>query len=262
MATQAELLAAAQAAALKTTISWAEYLRRIDDNEAYEYKRAAWYQAGAQLEALKHLPPPPPPSAPTPLSTAQGRFFLADNPLACIDYPRWMVPVVTADPGYPQCQDPEVIRQLHDRFGTVEVWCDCMATPYQAALDLMHRLGLQGAWGQCETQDQFDHAVGAGATRLVGKVDDSVLGDTSSKRAQLVAQGKVLVTVELYSPDAPKDWRNLNAGIGGWCIATYNDADFPQPRQVNDYKANGTYVAHRDSAYCGGGPKPSASQLG
>jgi len=233
----------------------------------YGYRSAHWHAAGAALEALKHLAPPPPLDAPAPLSAAQGRIFLADDPLSCLAAPAWMVPVVTADPGYPACQDPAVIARLHERFGQVEAWCDCVpapaGTPYSAALQLMHDRQLQGAWGQCESQAQFDAAVAAGATRLVGKVDQSVLGLTDSVRAQLVATARVLVVVEMYAVDpAHADWRNLNRGIGGWCIATYQDKDFPQARDVADFSAAGLYAPRRDSVYAGGGPKPRWAGLG
>jgi hypothetical protein len=263
--TETGLLTLAGEAAKRTTTSWDEYLGRIRHDPSYAYRNTQWHRAGAYLEAIKHLPPPPPPDAPGALADAQGRIFLGTDPLAVLDYPAWMVPVVSADPNEPEGQQRATIDQLHARFGKVEAWADCMATPYSAAVALVQRLGLQGAWGQCETQPQFDAAVGAGARRLVGKVDASVLGDPGSARFEMVNSRQILVSVEQYGYTPAPDFRTPSlGGVAGTCIATYQSAeDHPEPRTVDGYKHLGYYTPHVSSVYVGDGtPIPDAASLG
>src|SRR5262245_32420438 len=46
------------------------------------------------------------------LNTVQGRMFLAQSPLECLQAPDWMIPVCTADQGYRDWYDPHTISQL------------------------------------------------------------------------------------------------------------------------------------------------------
>lgn len=276
MTTEAELGQAAVDIAQETTISWDEYLRRTATDKNYAYKKAKWYAAGGKLEEAKHLPPPTPP--PTDyLAAARGRIFLADDPLSCVrgGAPKWMVPVVTADSGYPDCQDPNVIAQLIAYFGSCEVWCDCHTTFFPTALKLIetmrtsHGITLSGAWGECESQAAFDNGYNAGARRFVGKIDASVVGNPPTPSApnwrwDAIASAHVLVTVEQYlncSPNQVPDWRNLNAGIGGNCPATYKDAECTADAPISLYKSKGIYVPKQGSVYAGGSPKPVWTDL-
>ena len=166
MATKAELIAAAAANAAKTTISYDEFLRRVATQKGYPYTKTAWYRAGRNLDAAKAagLPPAtqPPPAIPKPgnLAAARARLFLAQEPLSCLAAPNWMVPVLTADPGYRDWVSHDTIAQLRARFGKVEAWADCRTppdgTPYDVAEAMTRDFGLDGTWGQCENQGEFD----------------------------------------------------------------------------------------------------------
>jgi hypothetical protein len=257
MATEQELLDDAAANARATTITWDEFLELVSTRVGFDYRSTAWYAAGADLEELKSVPttPRPLPPAPAPrISSAQARIFLAQSPLDCLAAPSWMVPVCTADAGYREWYTPEVIAQLRARFGVVEAWCDCRpagaGTPYSNALAMVDELGLDGAWGQCETTAEFDAAYEAGARRMVGSINAQVLDDT---RLAKVASGEVLVSVELYrnlQPGLLPDWRNANAGIGGNCIACYaSDTEGAVRTPVASYRELGHYVPKRDSVY-------------
>jgi hypothetical protein len=150
-----------------------------------------------------------------------------------------------------------VIAQLRAHFGTVEAWCDCRppgeGTAYSAALAMVDELGLDGAWGQCETSAEFDHAYDAGARRMVGSINAQVLDD---RRLARVASGEVLVSIELYrniQPGLLPDWRNANAGVGGHCIACYgSDTEGAVYTPVASYRELGYYVPKRDSVYAVG----------
>ena len=194
-----------------------------------------------------YIPPP------KPLASVQARIFLAGSPLDCMQAPKWMVPVLTADETT-WTPDPNVVTQLRTRFALVEAWCDCRerggdpsGTPYSQAVALVNNLGLDGpAWGQCESQAEFDHAYSGGCRRMVGNL--SALRDD---QIQKIATGEVLVTAELYrncQPSMTPDWRNANAGVGGNCIACYDDADCDY-MSVNQYKADGMYTSGHDSVY-------------
>jgi hypothetical protein len=255
MATEDELLDDAAANARATRRSWDEFLEQIRTQPGFDYRSTRWYAAGADLEQLKHLPPSPRPVPPVPLvASAQARIFLAQSPLDSLAAPSWMVPVCTADAGYRQWYSPEVIAQLRAHFGTVEAWCDCRppgaGTAYSAALAMVEELGLDGAWGQCETTAEFDHAYEAGARRMVGSINSQVLDDA---RLAKVASGEVLISLELYrnlQPALQPDWRNANAGVGGHCIACYgSDTEGAVYTPVTSYRELGYYVPKRDSVY-------------
>ena len=112
---------------------------------------------------------------------------------------------------------------------------------------------LDGAWGQCETTAEFDHAYEAGARRMVGSIDANVLDD---RRLARVANGEVLVSIELYrniQPNLMPDWRNANAGVGGHCIACYeSDTEGAVYTPVSSYRELGYYAPKRDSVYAVG----------
>ena len=255
MATEEELLDDAAANARATTISWDDYLERVRTQAGYDYRSTPWYAAGADLEQLKSIPTH---AVPTPrvldVSSAQARIFLAQSPLDSRAAPSWMVPVCTADAGYREWYTADVIAQLRAHFGAVEAWCDCRpageGTGYSEALAMVDELGLDGAWGQCETTAEFDAAFDGGARRMVGSINAQVLDDARLAR---VSSGEVLVSVELYrnlQPGQQPDWRNANAGIGGHCIACYaSDTEGAVYTPVTNYRELGYYVPKRDSVY-------------
>jgi len=165
-----------------------------------------------------------------------------------------MVPVCTADAGYRQWYSADTIRQLRDYFnvqGLVESWCDCRdPTAYADAVQMATDFGLDGAWGQCETTPEWDHAYASGARRMVGNCDPNVLDDA---RLAKVKSGEVLLSVELYRNVMPwmlPDWRGANAGIGGNCIACYaSEREGAVYKSVASYRAEGLYVPKQDSVY-------------
>ena len=59
--TEAEIYAQMKAYILKTTLDPDTFLRKIDDEEAYDWSRANWRQAMLAGDQLKHLVVPPPP---------------------------------------------------------------------------------------------------------------------------------------------------------------------------------------------------------
>jgi hypothetical protein len=255
MATEQELLDAAAANARATTITWDDFLERVKTQAGFDYRSTAWYAAGADLEQLKSVPASPRPTPRVPaVSSAQARIFLAQSPIDCLAAPPWMVPVCTADAGYRRWYTRDVIAELRSHFGAVEAWCDCRpageGTAYSEALAMVDELGLDGAWGQCETTAEFDAAYDGGARRMVGSINAQVLDDT---RLAKVSSGEVLVSVELYrnlQPGLQPDWRNANAGIGGNCIACYvSDTEGAVYTPVASYRELGYYVPRRDSVY-------------
>lgn len=188
----------------------------------------------------------------TDLSSAQRRMFLAESPLDCLQAPNYMVPVCTADLGYRQFYDQSVVQQLRNRFGLVESWCDCRnPTAYSEALKMSSDFHLDGVWGQCENQTEFDHAYGSGARRMVGNV-----GELNSWAKDLVSKAEVLLTVELYRNLMPwmyPDWMGCEQGIGGNCIACYEStAEGAIYTSVANYKSLGLYNSGADSVYAVG----------
>jgi len=262
MATQNELMTSALEHAKKTSILADEWCRRIDDQEDYNYKNTEWYKALKDLEAAKNAggggggQPVPPPTSNT--DDAKARIFLAQNPLDSLQAPSWMVPVCTADHGYRSFYPPSVIEQLRAHFGKVESWVDCrvpsgyhegQGTGYDEALKMATDLGLDGSWGQCETQMEWDNGYAAGARRMVGKISAEVC---DPPRLAKVSSGEVHLAVELYCncmPWVQPDWRDANNGVGGNCIAVYSDATPCYYTPVQWYKDKGWYVPKRDSIY-------------
>jgi hypothetical protein len=195
--------------------------------------------------------PSPGPEPDDQLETVRARIFLAEAPLDSLKAPAWMTPVCTADHAYRHEYTPDTIDRLGSYFGSVEAWCDCRAeegTAYEEALRMVDELGLDGAWGQCETQAEFDHAYTSGARRMIGNL--SVLDQTS---LDLIAGGQVLLTVELYrnvQPWQQPDWKNCNNGIGGNTIACYESVtEGATYMPVAQYRADGLYVPKADSVY-------------
>lgn len=214
------------------------------------------------LQILKNdhdqVAPPDPSPEPPPdggngsaadLDSVRARIFLANDPLDCLSAPEWMVPVCTADLGYRHYYDSSTIKKLRDRFGAVESWCDCRnPTAYSEAVGMCSALGLDSAWGQCETQPEYDHAYHFGSRRMVGNL--SALNSQSLDR---IRSAEVLVSVELYRNVQPwmlPDWMGCNAGVGGNTIACYaSETEGAVYTPVSKYKADGLYVSGQDSVY-------------
>jgi hypothetical protein len=255
MATDQELAAQAVAHAQRTTINHREFLRRVATIPGYAYEKTQWFQALSDLEKTKHpaaVPPPPKPQA--GLKDAQARMFLAQDPLDCLQAGQHMTPVCTADPGYAHYYAPAVITALKQRFGKVEAWCDCRTsggTPYDAALLMVAKHDLAGAWGQCETAQEFDHGYSSGARRMIGQ-----LAGLRPDQKQLISADGVHLAFELYRNVMPwqqPDYETQGAGIGGNAIGIYaSSTEGATYTPVADYKSLGYYLPGRDSVYAVG----------
>lgn len=194
----------------------------------------------------------PPPTPSSELEKAQCRIFLAQAPLDSLAAPSWMVPVCTADPGYRDWYSADTIARLRSHFGRVEAWCDCRGsggTPYSAAVAMVDELGLDGpAWGQCETEPEFDHAYDGGARRMIGQL----AGLRHDQQAR-VGSTEVLLAFELYRNVMPwqvPDYGTSGAGVGGNAIGCYaSSTEGAVYTPVSDYKSLGYYVPGRDSVY-------------
>jgi hypothetical protein len=197
------------------------------------------------------------------LVPAQARIFLAQAPLDCLNAPPWMVPVCSADRGYRDQGEtnyytPDVIAKLRERFGTVEAWCDCrvpsgfvagVGTGYDVACQMVDELDLDGpAWGQCETEPEFDNAYNGGARRMVGQL--AGLRDDQRDR---IGAAEVLLAFELYRNKMPwqvPDYGDDGAGVGGTCIGVYaSDSEGATYYPVSRYKDEGYYTPGRSSVY-------------
>jgi hypothetical protein len=198
--------------------------------------------------------PPPNPNPPAgDLSDVQGRMFLAQEPLDCLQAPSYMVPVCTADLGYRHYYSSSVIQQLKDRFGKVEAWCDCKPgqTDYSVAVQMVADLNLNGpAWGECEAAAAFDNCYNQGGRRMIGNL--SALTDAQLAK---VAADNAHVTSELYRNVMPwqlPDWKN-STGVGGNAIACYaSSSEGATYYPVSRYISEGLYVSRRDSVYAVG----------
>jgi hypothetical protein len=240
-----------------TTLTPEAWLARIKA-PGYDVKRTKWWKAIKQLEAAAHEPPPRPAPKPPPpppsgaLTSVQARMFLADSPRDCLQAPTHMIPVCTADRGYRQWYDAALVGQLRSRFGKVEAWCDCRnPTAYTEVEAMIQEFGLDGGWGQCENQAEWDHAYQYGSRRMVGNI--TALSDSAKK---LVSDQTVLLTAELYRNVMPwmkPDYMGCQNGVGGNCIAVYESAtEGASYYPVSRYKAEGFYVSGRDSVYAVG----------
>ena len=265
MASQQELANSALQHALKTSWTWDKFLARIRNDPTYQYENTEWYEAGEDLEEAKHASsgggnptPPDPPVVAGDLSDAQARIFLAQSPLDALAAPTWMVPVVTADHGYRYWYDSATIGQLRARFGRVEAWCDCripsgyvegQGTGYDEAVKMTQEFGLDGpAWGQCETNGEFDNGYAGGARRFIGQ-----LADLSEDNRHKIGASKCHMTFELYRNKMPwqvPDYKDVGDGVGGNTIGIYaSSSEGAVYTPVSDYKSLGYYVPKRDSVY-------------
>lgn len=239
--TEAELLAAAEAAAKLTTISQDEFLRRVSVNPDYAYKATNWYKALSALEAIKHLETPPPPPPPgIDLSPGRSWIVMAQEPSKALMYPAYYGIAFTADPAYER-PSLSLVSQLRSRGQRVRSWCDCHATMPAAAITMATSFGLDGWIGEGESAYAFDNAYAAGAKIMVGN-----LSALRVDQKALIATGKVLWTNELYLNDDPtlatrENWENLP--VAGRTIACYGGYPF------QNYLNLGKFSAHVDSVF-------------
>ena len=212
-----------------------------------------------RVEILKlrpHPPPPPdkhPPIHPYSLAPAQSWLILAGDNEDSLEAPPYYGRAYTADAAYKR---PTAALVAHYKASGVRqaVWCDCDATPAQAAKDLATELGLPLWIGQGETAGQALRALDAGAPIIVGHLD-GVREESATAYAIVSAAilaGVTLWIDELYAncgtPDLKPDWHGLP--VAGSCIAIYSGDGGKCPGlPFETYYASGRYVPHRDSVY-------------
>jgi hypothetical protein len=231
--------------------------RRDGKSHRYGVKLLMTGQAGEVIGTASPPPDPtPPPSA--DVSLAQSWLILGQEPMDALNAPSYYKLAVTADLGYRHWYDAAFFTQAHGRV--IVPWCDCQVpsgyhpgegTGPDVAIQFMHDLGAPYWMGQAEAPEQFDNAMAADVKPRL------IIGDIAHMRDDQIARVKareVLWVNEAYrncsgimDPGWP-DWKNANAGIGGNCIAVYEEGPC-HLMPVRDYLARGLYVAHRDSAY-------------
>lgn len=231
------------------------------DGKTHRYGVKLLTTSTAQTGEVIGTASPPPDQNPPPAvdnSLAQSWLILGQEPMDALNSPSYYKLAITADLGYRHWYDDAFFTAARGR--TIVPWCDCKVpsgyhegegTGPDVAIAFMQQIGAPFWMGEFERPDAFNNAMNASARPrvMVGKLD--VL--TPTQRAQ-IANREVLVTIEAYrncsqnmDPAWP-DWMNLNAGIGGNCIACYEEG--PCHRMpVSDYLSRGLFVAHRDSAY-------------
>lgn len=198
----------------------------------------------ALTELVASYEPPPPPAVDN--SLAQSWLILAENPEYALESPRYYRLAVTADQAYRHFFTAPFLNAARAQGRTVYSWSDCDQTPPATAIEMARANNLDGWLGQGETAEQFDNAYAAGAK--VAVVNLSVL---RQDQLALILTRKVLAVVELYrncQPWQKPDWRNVNPGVGGNCVAFYRDAQCPG-MSLEQYVADGMFVPRRDSVY-------------
>lgn len=135
-------------------------------------------------------------------------------------------------------------------------WGDCDQTPPVLIREFAEMQGLDGWYGQAESDTQFDNANGG------AQLPQALIGNLSALRPdQLsrVAAGDVVFINETYynvpgnvGAEGP-DWRNANAGVGGNCLAVYGSSSegaiyLPLREQIR----RGYFDAADDSLYVEG----------
>lgn len=159
MATDAELLAAIKAEALKTSITPDEWLRRVRTG-SYAYRGSHWYHVLQLAQQLKpHVPPPvPPPAGGHPQrAVAQYMMFCDTEPLLILGAPAKYKLLLSADPAFRDQATAAVVAKVRAAGHGVYSWCDCESTLPPAAIELYKELQLDGWVGQAENQNQYSN---------------------------------------------------------------------------------------------------------
>ena len=237
----------------KAKVTPEEWCRRIEKGrrgKPYNYEATNYYQA---LVTLRGVGAPPVVSAPpSNLDIGRSIIFLAQDPGDWLASPTYYKLAITADPAYRHFYTADFIRRARAQGRRLYAWCDCHTTFPDAAKQMVVDLGLDGWYGECESAPAFGVGYAAGAPAMVGN-----LSALRPDQLALVAQGRQVVTVELYrncQPGQQPDWRNANRGVAGNCVAFYKDADC----KAVGWEAYPDFVAYRDSIY---GVQPTATIL-
>jgi hypothetical protein len=238
MATQQELEASAGKHARKTSWSFDKYLAEIRKNPDYAYKSTEWYKAGADLEKSKSAssggsspsPGPTPPAASNLATMSKRVIFCAQNAEAALGAPHNMSVALTADPAYAQWATQSLVDQLRGQ-GRPYLFAWGVQTQLPGGggdvTALRDRLGLDGAIGQGETQEEYETAVAFGFGIIVANPN----AWTEASRAdanQRIAAGTLAVIGEDYANlggPPPNAYGAGGVNISSVCIGVYDGSN-------------------------------------
>lgn len=220
----------------------------------YDYETTPTFKAAVALWEAMHAAEPAPPR-PGDVSLAQSWLILGQDPELALNSPRYYKLAVSADPAYRGFLTPSFLSAARSQGRTVYSWCDSKpsgGTPPEVAIQVMRDYGLDGWMGEGESAAAFDNVLAHG-----GKVAVVNLSALRADQLQAIKDRRILVTNETYyncNRGLRPDWKNVNEGVGGNCLAVYGDSQcsfFSVEEQV----AKGLFVPRRDSWY---GPGISA----
>jgi hypothetical protein len=256
--TKEELIARAVAEAAKA--QWHpkrvfEATRDGYNGKPYAFETTPTYKAAVDLYEATHMAAPPPPPPPPDNSLARSWLILGQDPELALNSPWYYKLAVTADPAYRQFLTSSFLNSARAQGRTIFSWCDSKpsgGTPPSVAIQVMRDYGLDGWMGEGESAAAFDNVLAHN-----GKVAVVNLSALRPDQLQAIKERRILVTVELYrncNGAQQPDWKNVNEGVGGNCIAVYRDSQCGG-MSLQRYLADGMFVGHRDSVY---GPQCTA----
>ena len=232
MATQQELEASAGKHARAASWSWEKYLAEIRKNPNYNYKATEWFKAGADLEKTKTAsgggggggPTPTPPPTTTLAGMAKNVIFCAQHSEAALASPRKYKVALTADPAYAQWATQSIVDQFHAQGRLVFSWGVQTQIPAGDIIAMRDRLGLDGAIGQSETQEEYETCVAAGFGITVGNPNswNQASRDDANRR---IDAGTLAVIGEDYANlggPPPNQYGAGGVNICSVCIGVYD----------------------------------------
>jgi hypothetical protein len=108
------------------------------------------------------------------ISRAQYVLFAAQEPLNALAAPGKYAVALSADHAFRYDNLGNIIQELRDHGHRVPGWCDCLpegiGTPAEVGAQFVKDYGLDYFIGQAESADEFDAAMAAGATVVVGNI--------------------------------------------------------------------------------------------
>jgi len=242
MATEQELKDSAAAHARATTKTWDWYLQKIRADPGYQYTNTEWYQAGADLQRLKGIPPTPQ----SPGLVFQNVVVVSDSATQAVnEAPTHYGLLFSADPRYMQWTG--LVGQARGQGRPfLGCWCDCRTTLPEVAQQVAKQYALDTWAGQGESGDELATALAAECPLLVGNAS----GWTSAQRDEVTArigQGRLSFAQEAYT-NAGGPWPESTSSQGvpcaSLCIGLY-DASSEQPN--GRYVSVAEYRAHTPS---------------
>jgi hypothetical protein len=224
VASEAELTASAVAHAKKTTKSWAWYLNKIANDGTYQYENTEWYKAGADLEAIKAIPPTPPPQPAKVL--AQNLLFVTSSPDSALRVDHKFKLLVSADPAYRQWENQNWLTAAKNAGFWLGTWCDCRTTLPDVAKELASRYKMNGWCGQAELESELDIALSWNAPLIVGNAN-AWNSEWKALVTNKITLGETSFTQEAYT-NATGTWPDQTSAGGvpcaSLCIALYDAA--------------------------------------